>query len=169
MIASALVLSLLIREAKPVPAADRRIAAPCSVVREKADQYFTGHHFLTGAIQGDSAAGVSLALTKDALTPSGRPLILNRSSIHRYTVHRHLSPMKSYTSFRLTGQLSLTPVSAASCAANLHFDFSAFEYVWSLAAIDDGYRSQFTSDGTLERGYLDSLAALVVDAKSASH
>jgi len=70
--------------------------------------------------------------------------------------------MKSYTDFRLTGQLYLTPVSAKSCAASLHFDFSAFEYVWSLAAIDDGYRSQFTSNGTLERSYLDSLATLFV-------
>jgi hypothetical protein len=67
--------------------------------------------------------------------------------------------MKSCTDFRLTGQLDLTPVSTGSCAASLHFDFSAFEYVWSLAVIDDGYRSQFTSNGTLEQSYLDSLAA----------
>jgi hypothetical protein len=71
--------------------------------------------------------------------------------------------MKSYTTFRASGQLSLTPVSAVSCAASLHFDFSAFEYVWSLAVIDDGYRSQFTSNGALERGYLDSLTALLID------
>jgi hypothetical protein len=72
--------------------------------------------------------------------------------------------MKSYSDFRLTGQLQLTPMVAGSCAASLHFDFSAFEYVWSLGVIDDGYRSQFISNGTLERTYLDSIAALVADA-----
>jgi hypothetical protein len=164
MLSSALILSLLIGAASANSAVDRPIAAPCSVVREKANQYFTEHHFRTGAIAGDTGAGVSLALTKDASAPSGAPLLLNRSSIHRYTLHRHLSPMKSYTDFRLMGQLYLTPVSAGSCAASLHFDFSAFEYVWSLAAIDDGYRSQFTSNGSLERTYLDSLAALFADA-----
>ena len=76
--------------------------------------------------------------------------------------------MKSYTTFRASGRLSLTPASAASCAASLHFDFSAFEYVWSLAVIDDGYRSQFISNVTLERGYLDSLTALLNDDGKAS-
>ena len=133
------------------------------MVREKANQYFMEHHFFTGAIAGDTSAGVSLTPAKNALAPSGKPLELSRSSIHRYTLHRHLSPMKSYTSFRVMGQLSLTPVSAASCTASLRFDFSAFEYVWALAVIDDGYRSQFTSNGTLERDYLDSIAALVSD------
>jgi hypothetical protein len=75
--------------------------------------------------------------------------------------------MKSYTTFRVAGQLLLTSLSAASCTANLHFDFSAFEYVWSLAAIDDGYRSQFTSNGTLERAYLDSINASVVEVGKA--
>jgi hypothetical protein len=168
MISFALILSLLIGEANADSTANQRIAAPCSVVREKANQYFTEHHFRTGAITGDTGAGVSLGLTKDALTPSGAPLLLNRSSIHRYTLHRHLSPMKSYSDFRLMGQLSLTPVSGTSCAASLHFDFSAFEYVWSLAVIDDGYRSQFTSNGTLERGYLDSLDAPFAVAEKAS-
>jgi hypothetical protein len=132
------------------------------VVREKADQYFIDHHFLTGAIAGDSSVGVSLGLVKDSLASSGSRLVLNRSSIGRYTLHRHLSPMKSYTTFRATGQLSLTPVSATSCTASLHFDFSAFEYVWSLAVIDDGYRSQFKSNGTLERGYLESITTQIV-------
>jgi hypothetical protein len=162
MLSFALILSLLIGTTGADSAADRPIAAPCAVVRNNANQYFTEHHFRTGAIAGDTSAGVSLALTKDALAPSGAPLLLNRSSVHRYTLHRHLSPLKSYTDFRLTGQLYLTPVSAKSCAASLHFDFSAFEYVWSLAAIDDGYRSQFTSNGALERSYLDSLATLFV-------
>ena len=164
MLSFSLILSLLIGATGADSAAGRPIAAPCSVVREKANQYFTEHHFRTGAIAGDTGAGVSLALTKDASAPSGAPLLLNRSSVHRYTLHRHLSPMKFYTDFRLTGQLDLTPVSTGSCAASLHFDFSAFEYVWSLAAIDDGYRSQFTSNGSLERTYLDSLAALFADA-----
>jgi hypothetical protein len=164
MLSSALILSILIGATSSGSAADGPIAAPCSVVREKANQYFTEHHFRTGAIAGDTGAGVSLAPTKDASAPSGAPLLLNRSTIHRYTSHRHLSLMRSYTDFRLMGQLYLTPVSAGSCAARLHFDFSAFEYVWSLAAIDDGYRSQFTSNGTLERIYLDSLATLFADA-----
>jgi len=168
MISSALILALLIGETNADSAAIRQIAAPCSVVREKANQYFTEHHFLTGAIAGDTSAGVSLGLTKDALAPAGVPLLLNRSTIHRYTLHRHLSPMKSYTTFRVTGKLSLTPVSAESCAASLQFNFSAFEYVWSLAVIDDGYRSQFTSNGMLERGYLDSLSALFMGAEKAS-
>jgi hypothetical protein len=128
MLSSALILSLLIGATSADSTADRSIAAPCSVIREKANQYFTEHHFRTGAIAGDTGAGVSLGLTKDASAPSGAPLLLNRSSIHRYTLHRHLSPMKSYTDFRLTGQLYLTPVSAESCAASLRFDFSAFEY-----------------------------------------
>ena len=164
MLSSALILSLFIGAIGSDSAADRPITAPCSIVREKANQYFTEHHFRTGAIAGETSAGVSLGLTKDALAPSGAPLLLNRSSVNQYTLHRHLSPMKSYTDFRLTGQLSLTPVSAGSCAASLHFDISAFEYVWSLAAIDDGYRSQFASNGTLERGYLEALAALFADA-----
>jgi hypothetical protein len=160
MLSFSLILSLLIGATGADSAADRPITAPCSVVQEKANQYFTEHHFRIGAIAGDATAGVSLLLTKDTLAASGAPLLLNRSSVHRYTLHRHLSPMKSYTDFRLTGQLDLTPVSTGSCAASLHFGFSAFEYVWSLAVIDDGYRSQFTSNGTLEQSYLDSLAAL---------
>jgi len=160
MLSFALTLSFLIGATGADSAVGRPIPAPCSVVREKANQYFTEHHFITGAIAGDASAGVSLSLTKDASSPSGAPLLLNRSTVRRYTLHRHLSPMKSYTDFRLTGQLSLSPVAEESCAASLHFDISAFEYVWSLAAIDDGYRSQFTSNGTLERSYLDSLAAL---------
>ena len=168
MITSTLLLSLLTGGANAVSAVDRRIAAPCSVVRERADQYFAGMHFRTGAMAGDTGASVTLALTKDALTPSGSLLSLNRSAIHRYTLHRRLSPMKSYTDFRLTGQIYLRPVSAKSCTTSLHFEFSAFEYVWSLAAIDDGYRSQFTSNGTLERGYLDSLAALFASTEEAS-
>jgi hypothetical protein len=168
MILPALILALLSGKIDADQAASRQIPLPCSVVREKANQYFIDHHFFTGAIAGDSSAGVSLGPSKDALTPSGSPLILNRSSIGRYTVHRHLSPMKSYTTFRVTGQLSLTVVSATSCTASLHFDFSAFEYVWSLAAIDDGYRSQFTSNGTLERGYLDSITARVVGDEKAN-
>ena len=164
----ALVVSLLIGEAGTAPPASRQIAVPCSVLREKADRYFTEHHFYTGAIAGDTQAGVSLGLAKDALAPSGAPLILNRSTIHRYTMHRHLSLMKSYTTFRLTGQLTLVPVSESSCAASLRFDYSAFEYVWSLAAIDDGYRSQFTSNGGLERSYLDALAALSAEHQQAN-
>ena len=163
----ALILAVLLAQTIAGSAETLQITAPCSVVREKANQYFIEHHFFTGAIAGDTSAGVSLGLAKDALAPSGTPLILNRSSIHRYTLHRHLSPMKSYTTFRVAGQLLLTPLSAASCTANLHFDFSAFEYVWSLAAIDDGYRSQFTSNGTLERAYLDSINASVVEVGKA--
>jgi hypothetical protein len=168
MLSSALILSLLIGATSADSAADRQISAPCPVIREKANQYFTEHHFRTGGIEGDTGAGVSLRLTQDSLTSSGAPLHLNRFSIHRYTLHRHLSPMTSYTDFHLTGQLTLTPVSEASCAASLKFNFSAFEYVWSLAVIDDGYRSNFTSNGTLERGYLDSLAALVADTGGTS-
>jgi hypothetical protein len=162
MILPELILVLLGGNSDADQLASRQIAVPCSLVREKANQYFIDHHFFTGAIAGDSTAGVSLEPSKDALTPSGSPLALNRSSIGRYTLHRHLSPMKSYTTFRITGQLSLTAVSATACTASLHFDFSAFEYVWALAVIDDGYRSQFTSNGNLERGYLDSITAQVV-------
>lgn len=149
-------------------ASHQQISAPCSVVRKMANQYFIEHHFFTGAIAGDTSAGVSLGLGPGALAPSGAPLVLSRYSIQRYTMHRHLSPMKSYSDFRVTGQLSLASVSATSCTADLHFDFSAFEYVWSLAVIDDGYRSQFTSNGVLERGYLDSITALVIDDEKTS-
>jgi hypothetical protein len=162
MILPALILAFLPAKIDADAAPHRQMAVPCSVVRAKANQYFIEHHFFTGAIAGDTNAGVSLGPGPGALSPSETPLVLSRYSIHRYTLHRHLSPMKSYSDFRVTGQLLLTSVSEKSCTASLHFDFSTFEYVWSLAVIDDGYRSGFITNGVLERGYLDSIAASVI-------
>lgn len=96
--------------------------------------------------------------SKHASTPSGAPLSLNRSSIHKYTSPRHLSPLKAYRDFQADGQIVLTETNKGSCNATLSFKISAFEYVWAPVLMDDGYRSRFVSNGVLERLYIDALA-----------
>lgn len=54
----------------------------------------------------------------------------------------------------------MAKASEEPCNASLHFEFSAFEWSWVFAVIDDGYRSKFTSNGRLERLYLDSISDL---------
>jgi hypothetical protein len=168
MLAFALTTAFLVVATNADSAATHQLAAPCSVLQAKATQYFSEHRFRTVAITDDTGPSVDLDITKDSSTPSGAPLLLSRSSIHRYTLREHLSPFKSYTNFRGAGHLHLTTVTAASCLATLHFDFSAFGYVWSLAVIDDGYRSTFVSNGSLERGYLEALVAVLTKSQKIS-
>ncbi len=85
---------------------------------------------------------IELVNRKHASTPSATPLSLNRFSIQRYTLPRHLSPLKAYDDFKVEGELTLTETTEGSCNATLRFNISVFEWVWALGAIDDGYRSQ---------------------------
>lgn len=153
----------------PSPNADstasRQIAAPCQMVEKKAVQYFEEHDFyIKKQAEGDDIV-VDVGNHKDASTPSTKLLSLNRHSIHKYTLPRHLSPAKSYADFRVKGHLRLAKVAEASCHVTLRFDISAYEWVWSLAAIDDGYRSNFISNGTLEKLYIDPIAEAFTEAK----
>ncbi len=129
--------------------ASRVIAAPCRLVEEKAVQYFKEHAFYANTAVKNTDISIILGPRKGALAPSGKPLSLDRFSIHRYFLPRHLSLLKTYD-FRVEGQLRLEEAIAGSCEASLSFDISAYEWVWALAVIDDGYRSQFNSNGTLE-------------------
>jgi hypothetical protein len=146
------------------PAARRQIAAPCSLVGDRAIQYLIDHDFFArrkmvlGKTVDDHV--VELVNRKHVSTPSAAPLSLNRFSIHKYTRPRHLSPLKAYADFQLDGQLKLMETTGGSCAATLLFEISAFEWVWSLAPIEDGYRSKFVSNGTLERLYIDAIGDL---------
>ena len=97
---------------------------------------------------------------KHASTPSRAPLSLNRFSINKYTRPRHLSPLKAYPDFQADGQIKLTETSEESCKVTLSFKISAFEYVWAPVVMDDGYRSQFISNGVLERLYIEALVDL---------
>jgi hypothetical protein len=158
MLAAALTLLFWLDPTANDPAPNRQIAAPCSSIEEKATQYLEEHSFSAGTTtQGDEIV-IDLRNFKDVLTPVGKPLSLNRFSIHKYTLARHLSPMKTYDGFQLEGQLRLAKTAEKSCNVSLHFDFSAYEWVWALAVIDDGYRSKFVSNGTLEQLYLDAIA-----------
>ena len=103
---------------------------------------------------------IELVNRKHASTPSGRPLSLSRFSIHKYTLPRHLSPLKAYADFQLDGQIKLTETTEDSCNANLRFEVSAYEWVWAPVVMDDGYRSKFVSNGALERLYIDAIGDL---------
>ena len=70
-----------------------------------------------------------------------------------------MSPLKTYD-FRIEGQLRSEQASAGSCNASLRFEISVYEWVWALAVVDDGYRSQFRSNGALERLYIDATGNL---------
>lgn len=144
--------------------ANRQIAAPCHSVEEKAVQYFKDHDFYAVTAAKDDDIFINLGNRKDASTPSGKPLSLNRFSIHKYSLHGHLSPFKTYD-FRLEGHLKLEKATAASCSATLRFEISVYEWVWALAVIDDGYRTQFSSNGTLERLYIDAIGDLFTKPK----
>jgi hypothetical protein len=145
-------------------AAHRQIAAPCRLVEERAIRYLEEHDFYTrSTTEGDDIV-VGLGPRKNASTPSAKPLSLNRFSIHKYTLPRHLSPLKEYD-FRLVGQLRLANTTGGFCDATLRFEFSAYEWVWALAVIDDGLRSQFISNGALERPYLDPISDLFINGK----
>src|SRR5579862_3547957 len=159
MLPSAITLLLLVAQ-QPVnidSATSRQIAAPCGLVGDKAIQYLGDHDFFAsrkmalGKIVDDLV--IEFVNRKHASTPSTTPLSLDRFSIHKYTLPRHLSPLKAYTDFQAHGQIKLTETTEGSCNATLSFKVSAFEYVWALSAIDDGYRSQFISNGVLERLY----------------
>ncbi len=144
----------------PASVAIQQIAVPCRLVEDRAVQSLEKHDFRTGrTIEGDDII-IALNNRTDVLTPSAKPFTLNRSSIHRYTLPRYLSPFKVYDDFRLEGRLRLAKASEEPCNASLHFEFSAFEWSWVFAVIDDGYRSKFTSNGRLERLYLDSISDL---------
>ncbi len=135
----------------------RQIDAPCRSVEESAIKYFEEHGFYAkSAITGNDII-VALGPHKNASTPSAKPLSLNRISIQKYTLPRHLSPLKAYD-FRLEGNLRLAKATDESCDASLSFDFSAFEWVWALAVIDDGVQSKLISNGTLERLYIDPIS-----------
>jgi len=165
MLAPVLTLLFLLPPPNGDSAASRQIAVPCQVVESKATQYFEEHDFYTKTqAEGDDTV-VDLGNRKDASTPSAKPLLLNRHSIHKYTLQRHLSPAKSYADFRVEGHLRLAKAAEASCNVTLHFEISAYEWVWSLAAIDDGYRSNFISNGTLEKLYIDPIVEAFTEAK----
>lgn len=171
------VVTLLFLTAPSDDLAARQIAAPCRVVDARAVQYFESHGFYAdsssgnGIYTGRRAAEpreivIKLANSEDPenhskhlSTPSGKPLSLNRFNVPKYTLPRHLSPLKAY-SFDLGGNLRLIKVSEEACYAYLHFEFSAWEWVWALGVIDDGFSSKFVSNGTLERIYLDPIADL---------
>jgi hypothetical protein len=145
--------------------ANREIAAPCRLVEESAVQYFKEHAFYANTATKGTDIFITLGPRTGALAPSGKPLSLDRFSIHRYSLTRHLSPLKTYD-FRAEGQLRLEEATTAgSCNASLSFDISAYEWVWALAVIDDGYRSQFNSNGELERLYLDAIGNLFQDLR----
>jgi hypothetical protein len=135
----------------------RRIDGPCRSIEESAIRYFEEHGFYAKSAITGSDIIVALGSHKNASTPSAKPLSLNRVSIHKYTLPRHLSPLKAYD-FRLEGNLRLLKVTDESCDASLSPDFSAFEWVWALAVIDDGIQSKLISNGTLERLYIDPIS-----------
>ena len=142
----------------------RRIDAPCRSIEESGARYFEEHGFYArSAITGNETI-VALAPHNNASTPSAKPLSLNRFTVHKYAHPRHLSPLKTYD-FQLKGRLRLVKAADESCDASLSFDFSAFEFVWALAVIDDGIQSKLTSNGTLERLYVDSISDLFKRAK----
>jgi hypothetical protein len=135
------------------------------LVEERAIQYLDEHDFYTRRKTEDDDVIIDLGNRKDASTPSARPLSLNRASIHKYALPRHLSPLKAYDDFRLEGHLRLAKATEGSCNATLRFEISAYEWVWALAVIDDGYRSKFISNGTLERLYIDPIGDLFTKTK----
>jgi len=140
--------------------ASRQIAVPCRLIDERATQYLGEHDFHIGRTTEGDDIFISLRNRSEVLTPSAKPLSLSRFSIHKYTLHRHLSPLKQYDDFRLEGLLRLAKATEGSCNATLHFEFSAYEWAWPLAVIDDGYRSKFISNGRLEQLYLNSIGGL---------
>ena len=165
MLAPAITLLLLLAPNIADSAASRQIAAPCSAVEKRAAQYFGEHHFYTKRTDEGDNIIVDVDGRKNASTPSSKPLSSNRSSVHKYTLHRHLSPLKSYDDFRLEGRLTLANATEGSCNANLRFEISAYEWVWSLPASDDGYQSKFISNGTFEKLYIESLGDLFTKAE----
>lgn len=101
---------------------------------------------------------IELSSLKNAALPSNERLRLNRSTISKYSLPRHLSPLKTYR-ISLDGELKLTELTPATCRATLQLEISAYEYVWFPLILDDGYRSSFTSNGVLEQCYLEAIAA----------
>ncbi len=159
MLAPALTLLFLAAPTTVDAAASRRIAAPCTLVADRAIQYLEEHDFYTRKTEGGRIV-LELGNDKAASTPSGKPLSLNRFSIRKYTLPKHLSPLRTYADFRTEGHLSLQSANEGSCDATLHFEISAYEWVWALGMIDDGYRSKFSSNGMLERLYIDAICDL---------
>jgi hypothetical protein len=150
-------------------AASRQFAAPCRLVGDRAIQYLNDHDFFARRkmVLGKTVDDLVIELVnrKHASTPSAMPLSLSRFSIHKYTLPRHLSPLKAYADFQLEGQIKLTETTEDSCNATLRFEISAYEWVWSLGMIDDGYRSKFVSNGALERLYIDAIGDLFTKAE----
>ncbi|MFN2976151.1 hypothetical protein [Terriglobus aquaticus] len=139
------------------------ISASCDSAQHVAIAYFTDHHLYSGT-QPTGAGFTSttrLRNEKLSLLPSGKALFLDRYSIRKYSVRKVLSPFRSFDNFQLAGQFVLSSSSAGGCDASLAFRFSAYTFVWPLAAIDDGYRTAFESNGKLERLYLEALIAKV--------
>ena len=150
---------LLLSSPTPVDvSANRQIAAPCQVIEDRAILYLEEHDFYTKIKTQEPDLIIEIGSLKHILAPSGKPLSLNRFNIQKYTFHRHLSPLKSYADFHLEGHLRLAKATEESCNVSLHFDISAYEYVWFLGMIDDGYRSKFFSNGTLEHLYIDPIS-----------
>lgn len=165
MLAPLLTLLFLLPSPNTDSTVSRQIAAPCQVVERKALQYFEEHDFYTKTQADGDDIVVAVGNHKNASTPSAKPLSLNRRSIHKYTLPRHLSPAKSYADFRVEGHLRFAKAAEVSCNVTLRFEISAYEWVWSLAAIDDGYRSNFSSNGTLEKLYIDPIVEAFTEAK----
>jgi hypothetical protein len=130
------------------------------LVEERAIQYFEAHDFRTSSKTEEGYILIELGNHKEASTPSAKPLTLNRTTVKKYTMPRHLSPFRTYADFRLEGRLRLVKATEGSCDATLSFEISAYEWVWALGVIEDGYRSRFISNGTLERLYIEPMGDL---------
>jgi hypothetical protein len=163
MLASATMALFLLPPTTVDSSANRQVAAPCQLIADTATQYLREHEFVTSRGPDGDDTGIYFAARKDASTPSGKPLSLNRFSVRKYTLPRHLSLLKSYD-FRLEGHLDLIKITEHSCDVTLRFEISAYEWVTALAVIDDGYRSQFISNGTLEKLYIDPVSDLATQA-----
>ena len=164
MLAPAILLFFLSTSLIRDSAANRQVDAPCKLVEKTTVRYFEEHDFYTSTTLGENII-VDVGNHKEALTPLGKPLSLNRFSVHKYTLPRHLSPLKSYDNFRLEGHVALVKATDGSCNVTLRFGISAYEWVWSLGMIDDGYRSNFISNGVLERLYIDPITDLSKDGR----
>jgi hypothetical protein len=171
MLAPTIALFFLLAE-RPVSAdstASRQIAAPCRLIEDNAIQYLKDHGFYTISATKDGEVLIQLGIRKDAATPSAKPPSLNRFSIHKYTLPRHLSPLKTYD-FRLEGHLKLAKATEGSCNATLRFEISAYEDGPSLrltmVTVHSSSRTEHLSDSTSTQSAISSQQPSV-DSKQA--
>jgi hypothetical protein len=85
----------------PTPLQAGRLPRRANWWQSKAIQYFEEHDFYAKIkVEGDDIV-VDLGNRKDASTPSAKLQSLNRHSLPKDTLLRHLSPAKSYADFRV--------------------------------------------------------------------